>query len=1221
MSIECSWQNNRRVHQASTQFKSMGARTMKRFFSFTLLLALLLSIFSLSHAGTVQVGSLDNDSAALPIRAIYSYSYCQQIYTQTRINFAGPITKIRFYYVEGDITNSEDWRIFMGHTSKTSFNNNSDWIALSTLTQVFDGDVGAVPASAGWMDITLNTPFVYNNVDNLVIAVYQYTPDFTPSGMKWGSFYSETNTSIAYYHDSVNPNPASPPLARYRDNKNNCIQLVFSEPMTPVLVYPGNNGKVTNDQVLMWALPEGSAPATGYDVYIDDILVGDNIPTDFYPLTGLAMGWHSFYVRANNEIGSSALSDIRSFEIVDGIAIGTSQTTSTVLPFNAYWGFSRSLAVYHQDQIGEAGSIINSIGWCVSEASSTSIPYKIYGMRTADNVVAPMQWDDFTSQATLLKEGSHVFNSVGWNIIDLDVPFQILESNLIIGVETYYGGDGASSYPTFLYTQCDNSYCRYWISDDVPPSGTGVPNGLRSNMLLWHTHIVPTFPFVESFETNQADNTLVKGWRQVLDGNKKQYWMANSSQTNANRTPRNGSFNATLRYNGDAWLMKPFYMEAGNYYDINVWARQDGNDPDDASIGIYYGYAGTIEEGTVLALVPQTGLVDGDYQRIHARMYAPYTCVYFIAIRGIINWVPWYISIDDITVQKQELHSSTAGTGTSANDRYSYPAVYGGWYKNAREQYIIPAAEMISLGHTAAMIEHIGFQVEALNGCGELPNFTIRMGYSDAAEFVDNKFLTGLMEVYCASSYVPSVGYNYHKFHTPFYWDGVSNIVVEVSFDMQDSFSSNASTRYTNTGPTCRAMYYRSDNVAWDTVNSGTLSTQRPNITMFITDPLPGPIAAPILMAPADNAVNVPQAGFKLTWQPDLYQGSLPSSYVVYLSSSEASIFTEHSWTTTNLYFNPVTDGGMNLNYSQRYYWTVKAVRGAEEKVVMPPCSFVIEPSVIDSYPWVEYFDSVAVGEMPVGWTVIASHSGSNYRGWSVDTMADASSGTRVALVYHHPTYPKDEWMITPPLLMQEGESYTISFKVKGLGWGGVGEALALRWGTAPTVESMNSNPPLYDNDQVSFGDWMEIRGYFTPSSTGVYYFGWHAYSQVDLNYIAVDDIAIYLTHVLTAPVVSVSISGSNVVLSWDPVPGANYYYIYASEDPYNFGSTPIAGTDNNQFVVPANLAKRFFRVTSIDVPYKSFGENDMPRKSSTGIDNSDERKVILEKSSKIKRP
>ena len=93
---------------------------MKKF-SLTILLLTMLAICAVSFADTVQIGTGTATTSYLPINGFYGYTYSQQIYTQAQINKAGNITKLRFFYVSGTITNSKDWVIYMGHTTKTTF--------------------------------------------------------------------------------------------------------------------------------------------------------------------------------------------------------------------------------------------------------------------------------------------------------------------------------------------------------------------------------------------------------------------------------------------------------------------------------------------------------------------------------------------------------------------------------------------------------------------------------------------------------------------------------------------------------------------------------------------------------------------------------------------------------------------------------------------------------------------------------------------------------------------------------------------------------------------------------------------------------------------------------------------------------------------------------------------------------------------------------------------
>lgn len=190
---------------------------------FTLLIVLFLWLGAL-QAITVQVGSGTATSLNLPITAYYGYSYSQQIYTQTQIAVSGPITKIRFYHQSGAITNSSAWVVYLGHTTKTTFSSTTDWVPLTSLTEVFNGSVTS-PGPGNWVEITLSTPFNYNNTDNLVVAIDENTASYAAANVYWYSFTSGANTGIYYRADATNPNPSTPPTATGRSASINQIQF------------------------------------------------------------------------------------------------------------------------------------------------------------------------------------------------------------------------------------------------------------------------------------------------------------------------------------------------------------------------------------------------------------------------------------------------------------------------------------------------------------------------------------------------------------------------------------------------------------------------------------------------------------------------------------------------------------------------------------------------------------------------------------------------------------------------------------------------------------------------------------------------------------------------------------------------------------------------------------------------------------------------------------
>ena len=174
-------------------------------------LCLFMAVFTASWAIIVQVGSGTATTNVLPIRATSNFSYSQQIYTKAQINKAGTITSISFYHANGNsgYRNSNDWDVYLGHTDKTSFTSNSDWVSVVNLTKVHSGEVN-LTSSNGWFTVNF-TPnsFDYNNIDNLVVAVDENASGRAGGEGQYRSFTSGANTGL-YYNGGTNINPASP---------------------------------------------------------------------------------------------------------------------------------------------------------------------------------------------------------------------------------------------------------------------------------------------------------------------------------------------------------------------------------------------------------------------------------------------------------------------------------------------------------------------------------------------------------------------------------------------------------------------------------------------------------------------------------------------------------------------------------------------------------------------------------------------------------------------------------------------------------------------------------------------------------------------------------------------------------------------------------------------------------------------------------------------------
>ncbi len=160
---------------------------------------------------TLTVGTGSLTTAHLPVEAYYGYTYSQTIYPASAFNnTAGMIYGIRYNYVGTAGFGPDAIKVYIANISNNSFASNTSWIPLSNLTEVYDGGFTA-PAGGGWVDIVFTQPFYYNGTDNLVVAFDENTPGYHSSSDDFNSTATTNFSSIYYYSDGTNPDPASPP--------------------------------------------------------------------------------------------------------------------------------------------------------------------------------------------------------------------------------------------------------------------------------------------------------------------------------------------------------------------------------------------------------------------------------------------------------------------------------------------------------------------------------------------------------------------------------------------------------------------------------------------------------------------------------------------------------------------------------------------------------------------------------------------------------------------------------------------------------------------------------------------------------------------------------------------------------------------------------------------------------------------------------------------------
>lgn len=123
--------------------------------------------------------------------------------------------------------------------------------------------------------------------------------------------------------------------------------------------------------------------------------------------------------------------------------------------------------------------------------------------------------------------------------------------------------------------------------------------------------------------------------------------------------------------------------------------------------------------------------------------------------------------------------------GTSTTNSNETP--FSTFWHDTRRQYIITAAEMTAAGFCPGVLTAMQINVSS-TGSPCMSNFTIKIKNTTTTTLA--AFELGTTTVFTSTSHCPTLGWNTYTFSTPHYWDGTSNILVEICFD-NGSYSSN----------------------------------------------------------------------------------------------------------------------------------------------------------------------------------------------------------------------------------------------------------------------------------------------------------------------------------------------------------------------------------------------------------------------------------------------
>lgn len=261
------------------------------------------------------------------------------------------------------------------------------------------------------------------------------------------------------------------------------------------------------------------------------------------------------------------------------------------------------------------------------------------------------------------------------------------------------------------------------------------------------------------------------------------------------------------------------------------------------------------------------------------------------------------------------------------------------------------------------------------------------------------------------------------------------------------------------------------------------------------------------------------------------------------------------------------------LNTSSTYYYSVTGYTAATAAPATA-CTVRSFQTVCTStnLPYTLDFDNVTTPALPICTSVINSGNGNVWK----TTSAPTGFTGKVLNYPYNSSSAANTWFFTQGLNLTAGVSYRIKYKYANSSGIVYPEKVKVAYGPSATAAEMTNTIADHSNittNGVPTGTFTD----FTPAASGVYYFGFQAYSAADMNQIYIDDINIDITPTCFEPsgvgVSAITTSGANV--SWTApaqVPGNGYEYYYSTINLAPTAATAPSGTSTGTSASLSNL-------------------------------------------------
>lgn len=340
------------------------------------------------------------------------------------------------------------------------------------------------------------------------------------------------------------------------------------------------------------------------------------------------------------------------------------------------------------------------------------------------------------------------------------------------------------------------------------------------------------------------------------------------------------------------------------------------------------------------------------------------------------------------------------------------------------------------------------------------------------------------------------------------------------------------------------------------------------------------PPSVAAVVFPANDTTNIEQQ-VTLKWTST---GGNPTGYKLYLGTNNPPTNMVNGIDLGNVLEYPIAS---ELTFSTNYYWKVVPYNAQGDAISCPIWKYkVMDDPTITVYPWNEGFETATPGtgfNYPLGWRIL-----NNNDAWACwDVIANSANSPQNAHTGNNAmhtafTYlnPENDWLLTPPMMLQGGTTYRFSFWLKSPYYidsqtqDTTFEKFEVMIGNAPVADSLST--VIYRNEHLRMANYTQVTQMVTPTTTKKYWFGFHTYSDPLQWLVIIDDVSMSISQGIQE---SVSSHGVNVY----PNPSQGIFNIQIQDEISQNAMVRILNTLGQEvFLIPLQSKNQSIDVSSL---------------------------------------